>query len=710
MDLKPLTVEFVPVHQTPSERAIYYFLESLLSRIALSSKAIAQSGQVAEVKQAKASRRHCLRLLRDACNAVVLLNGGMGVPSQLPALSNMLIVEARKSTRPYMPDDPDAATDPRSMSCDEAILHLAQVQHAVRTSGDEVACLALGLGQGMAKRSHASDSAEAKYAEATEKLQKAKYELLSAKSERAKTRWIKAVEMVTMGQAPTSLKLKFKATWTWRSLLCYLRYENASPRLKPHALSRGWRPSPKLVANWHNIHPEFCWARPNTLKLENIPQYISIENINDTICSALVQLGLYKSLKDASQNIRFIVIKKQNDSLFMDAWLQFDRKDDSSVILHKASSAHGIVIPHTDHDPIMLEMIESLSALRDKAQSTCMTYPTEINNANLEKASKALKLAQLGLRIVHTSKKHESVKGTIGISPACGPYRTVVPRWYETMNERSRDKISDCTSTIYTCLATIQQEQTTIERLSHVLEKGSTDATESIRATSTFEKLNALANGNQRDTHCCICLDYLGSNCNDHPQTTATIAMIDCGHLYCRQCLANCRRICPTCRRPFDFATNVSFIDVTKTSDRNQSSLQWNDKEKRELRDAYLMLQKNESVMDPTLWGRLYDAIGAPEDSFLDERVPALPRNLLGHIRQCIKGCTPDIPILCPPSTYPYMLDGNEPVVSSKIKALLNDLPREERSVVFSTSSATIKVRYSNDFKIYIYIYIYIYG
>jgi hypothetical protein len=343
----------------------------------------------------------------------------------------------------------------------------------------------------------------------------------------------------------------------------------------------------------------------------------------------------------------------------------------------------------------MLKVIESLSALRDKAHSTCMTYPTEINNFNQEKATKALKLAQLGLRIVHTNKRHENVKGTIRVSPACGPYRTVVPRWYETMNERLRDKISDCTDKVYTLLETIRVEQSTIDRLSNILEKESTDAAESIRATSTFEKLNALANGNQRETHCCICLDYLGSNCNDCPETSATIAMIDCGHLYCRQCLAGCRSVCPTCRRPFNFATDVSYIDLTKTSERNELDLHWKEKEKQELRDAYQMLHNNEGVMEPTLWGRLYDALGVPDDSVLDIRVPALPRHFLGHVRQCIKGSYPEIPVLCPPNTYPDMLRGSEPLLSSKIKALLNDLPREERSVVFSTSTATITVSYS---------------
>ena len=692
MDLKPLTVEFVPVQQTRSERAIYYFLESVLARVALSSNVILKTGRQAELNKAKASRRLCFRLLRDACNAVVLLNGGMGVQSQLPALNNVLIAEARRNARSFVVNGTNEMTSqPQVFSCDEAILHLAQVQHAVRTGADEVACLALGLGQGIAKRSHASESADAKYNEANERIQKAKLELLAVKSERAKAQWIKALEMVTMGQVRTSKTLKFKSTWAWRSLLCHVRYENGSHQQMPHALSRGWRPSPHLVSNWHTLHPEFHWAHPNALKLENIPQFLSALDLIDTICNVLIQLGLYKSLEVATRSVRLFAVEKRNEISFWDAWLQFERNDDCNVVLHKATSSHGIVIPNTNQTPMMVEVIASCTESCDKAHSSCVAYPTEANHVNQDKAAKALKLAQLGLRIA----RHGTATGTIKVSPAFGSYRTVVPRLYETMYRLLSDKIGDCTEKISSLLATIRAEQITIERLGNILEKGAMEANESIRATSAFEKLQALASGNQHETHCCICLDYLGSNCHDCLETSATIAMIDCGHFYCRQCLASCRSVCPTCRRPFNFSNDVSYIDLTKTSDRDEAALEMKENEKAQLREAYHMLQEHEGVMDPSLWDTLYHAISAPDNSFLDVRVPALPRHFLGHVRDCIKGCHPELPMLCPANSRPYKLDGSEPVLSSKMKALLNDIPREERSVVFSTSSATIKVRHS---------------
>ena len=65
LGLPPLTVAFVPVQQTDSERALYCFLESAVSRELRSKEH--QAGTNKTYK----SRRLCLRLLRDVCNSSV---------------------------------------------------------------------------------------------------------------------------------------------------------------------------------------------------------------------------------------------------------------------------------------------------------------------------------------------------------------------------------------------------------------------------------------------------------------------------------------------------------------------------------------------------------------------------------------------------------------------------------------------------------------
>lgn len=64
LGLPPLTVEFVPIHQNDSERALYCFLESIVSRETSSDDARTNA-------TVKSNRRLCLRLLRDVCNSAV---------------------------------------------------------------------------------------------------------------------------------------------------------------------------------------------------------------------------------------------------------------------------------------------------------------------------------------------------------------------------------------------------------------------------------------------------------------------------------------------------------------------------------------------------------------------------------------------------------------------------------------------------------------
>jgi len=62
--LQPLTIEFVPVTQTISERALYYFMEWVVS-----TEMRAATGTT--TANAKISRSQCLRLLRDLCTSPV---------------------------------------------------------------------------------------------------------------------------------------------------------------------------------------------------------------------------------------------------------------------------------------------------------------------------------------------------------------------------------------------------------------------------------------------------------------------------------------------------------------------------------------------------------------------------------------------------------------------------------------------------------------
>jgi SNF2-related domain len=689
LDLKPLSVEYVPIQQTKSERAIYYFLESIHARVVRSAKSMQSTNvtkTISEVEKSKASRKLCFRLVREACNSVVLLNGGVGATSQLKILNNLLITDARKAAQNNV-DNTNETNQPQVISCDEAIVHLAQVQHATRTyNGKEgVALLSLGFGRGLSKRSHATDSVDAKLSQSIEILKKAKLDYAMAVSQQAKARWLLALECITMGQLReeyTNVALKFRTLWTWRSI----------PDWRSHHMMRGWRPSLPLLSNWHETHPEFYWSHPNALTMQRIPKYISLVELTNCLGNVLLEERMYKNLEAATSGIRVIILMNDDKKSEWYAGLQFQTKDDLNVILHKTSTSYGIVVTNTAENQQMRDVVACCKALYEESHANYLIHPTEMNHGYQKMAFKELKLAKHGLRIVHANKFHDDILGTIRLSQACGAYRSCMPSTFREMYQSSQRMIAECRETIYSSRDIIRREEPTINQLQKIKKKELTGIDEPIPAMSTFEKLNALACGKQKETQCCICLDYLGSNDDDDPANlnTATVSMIDCGHLYCRKCLESCRRVCPTCRRQFKYETDVSYIDITKSSNRDETLTTISEVKNQVLLDAYRMLEGGEGTLEPIMWDRLYHAIGVPNASYLDARVSALPRHFIGHLRECIKG----LPLMCHHTSFPNMLDVEELWMSTKVKTLLQDIPRDERSVVFSSSNATIKVNF----------------
>jgi len=100
-------------------------------------------------------------------------------------------------------------------------------------------------------------------------------------------------------------------------------------------------------------------------------------------------------------------------------------------------------------------------------------------------------------------------------------------------------------------------------------------------------------------------------------------------------------------------------------------------------------VEESSGCLSPDLWFELYLAIDQPAgtNNSLDGRVSALPRHFLAHLRAAVA----DLPILCCAKTSPRVLNVHKNCISSKVKYLLQNLSRNERSVVFSSSKATIQ-------------------
>ena len=138
MEQKKLTVEFVPVSQEPSERALYFWMEHIVSE---------ELKQKFDGSKDLKSRDLCLRMLRELCFTPCLLNGGMGVSSQLKTLNTLMVRANRRAhsgalhTGNQMSADNDDRPRKRRetiriMSCDEALRFLTQVRSEANV-GDE---------------------------------------------------------------------------------------------------------------------------------------------------------------------------------------------------------------------------------------------------------------------------------------------------------------------------------------------------------------------------------------------------------------------------------------------------------------------------------------------------------------------------------------------------------------------------------------------
>jgi hypothetical protein len=163
--------------------------------------------------------------------------------------------------------------------------------------------------------------------------------------------------------------------------------------------------------------------------------------------------------------------------------------------------------------------------------------------------------------------------------------------------------------------------------------------------------------------------------------------MTHCSHFFCIDCLeqhvqtkfgASGKVACPNCRRPFCPSSEVIHIDHAK--DDSEEQLEMRNKAKGKVREASDMLESSNGVIDGDLWHSLFLSIDIPVG--VSRRAhpvhTAIPRDVLAHLRAAT-----GMDLDCPRSAIPQRTEHG---LSSKVQALLRDLPSGEHSVVFSTS------------------------
>ena len=244
---------------------------------------------------------HCSASVSDDIYQV-LINGGLGVSSQLQKINQLMIKSNRRLESEYLTaerlhshsdESPKINGDIRVVACDEALRFLTQVQHSATVKEDFVSDLTVGGGRGISQRNRAVDSAEDRFRTAREDVDGAVRETAELRRKRAKAHWHLALEHVTTGilwkhPAASAISPEILRLWKWRYVTIRSRPSGIGGRQKlPQLLVRGWRPSLNFLRkDLYASRPEFNWAHPFALRLEEIPKEVTPAELKEAVHEA----------------------------------------------------------------------------------------------------------------------------------------------------------------------------------------------------------------------------------------------------------------------------------------------------------------------------------------------------------------------------------------------------------------------------------------
>lgn len=741
LGLKPLTIVYEPVSQDPSERAVYCFLEYLVHAL------------LDDDQEDATKHRSLLRLLREAGISPVLLNGGFGCSSQL-GIINRMMVELNRKELTDMQVAPSKKSNDRALSCGEAIRFLSQVIEGARVDSDFVSDLTIGGGGGVTRRDRAVDSAELQLAEAKETLARAEREINTHRSKRAKANWHRMLELITTGRlssaAMESVSPKFRSLWRWR------RATAAVPgwgngRGLPELLTRGWRPclskfctesgvrakqrwqwaldkilagclldtdvsyspswpsrrkqihfkwrlrnvfgslfpsgsacfpvpqikkkmSPQHALKWlHSRLPHFSWTHPHGLLMSGIPVQVSPDEIHASVVAVL---------ESNLDSVRLVPLQAYEDASAWNTYVHFTAKEDLDKVNAVCRRADGLEIKTSAKLAWVEDEIKSAEEAYKLAEAGFKIYPCTANQTKLKVAKKAFYMASLGLRCV---VKEDGRAGHIHCSPGHPLLRDLPPRSCNTLFTRLDGDIGESSGRIAHHMVIKQGVVQTITRLEGVMERGQDAALE---ALSAFETLQLMQNGEIEKTTCPICLGPLGEGSED-----GIVSLTSCGHLSCCGCLNQYLTAkaaagygsppCISCRKPVRRG-EIQKVDPNSTADSDLFE-ERRQQAKTMVQQAADALEKSNGQLESHMWEALYLAIEPPEGAHRCAHAvhTAIPSVFLGHL-----GCATALSRDC----GPYATVDQPRLLSSKIRALLADLPKSERSVVFTSSKQGVKL------------------
>ncbi|GKZ00609.1 hypothetical protein MPSEU_001013100 [Mayamaea pseudoterrestris] len=740
LGLPPLSVIYEPIPQDPSERAVYCYLESIVH---------ASLGN--DENCATNLHRSLLRLLREACMTCVMLSGGLGCPSQLAFINRLVVELIRKNLASQHTSAITPSSINTAISCDDAIRYLSQVADTARVGSGFVTEMTLGTGGGASRRDRAVDSVELQLEESQKTLVEADRSLVLHRAKRARANWQRLLELITTGHLTSDLtktsSATFRCVWKWRFALSHHLQGDASNQSLPELLTRGWRPGVRFYSNktstrvqcrWQwalarvlggylrlertetlststrKIHatwkwrflftkvsrnklilprhekkfvselalkwlngksPSFSWAHPHCLLLSEIPPQVDDKNLYTSFASALSS-----TCGKVGSCLRIIRLGDAKTCSVWSAYVQFERKAHYDSVGRMLKRAGGIKVDVSHPVPNIENQLAAASASLQMAKAELEVYACATNQGKVKKAEKALRFAELGLRMFAKDKNQPQ---HITCAPSIHSLRDSEPKHTSSLLSRLDASIDKLARAISIAAADKLKAERQSIHFKRIIENGQASA---ISATSAFDSLQHLRNGNADRTQCPVCISPLGQEeCSE-----GLVSVTPCGHLFCRGCLgsyfanhyANAPP-CIACRKPLQIH-EIRTVDPSASSDSdNMETRRLSAKDK--IRQAAVILEQSNGLLPPDLWEALYLAIDQPLDAQRSAHSihTAIPGLFLAHLRNATSMAR-DV------DSHTNSTDATH--LSSKIRALLADIPKDERSVVFTCSKYGVKL------------------
>jgi hypothetical protein len=659
--LRPLTVKFQPVPQDVSERAIYCFLEHLMHTILMGNST--QQLSTRQCEKARAEKRSFLRVMREGCASVHLLNGGLGCPSQIPIIDRWMQAYNRKFIEKQMSL---VSGKEEQFTCDEAIRFISQADDEVNHQNDFVSNLRMGNGGGVASRNRATADKK------KEKIEDMWYRITLKKSaafinqrKQSKLWWHKALEAVTTGGLPdedyASVSIFHASLWKAR-------------RNTPYG--HGWRPKiPHEEEEYLEvIHKRMGlqWATPSALCVSNIPNAVTKNEITAALLKCVESELKKRKTRDIEGIIQVISSGPSTTGTCWKALVLLENSHLVDIVEENFKGKFGIRIKTEAQLPHVEDRAARAKERFELAETMAIIHPTEKNQA---KKVQTLRHYEVAKRLRAFGEYKE---GHILVTRAHQGFR---------LKEFHRHSlIQSLSSTIANFDQSIRAIHDEIDALKAEMDSLQTKITneysEKIHGLTSVEALQALQNGRSEETACPVCQESLGDN-------GGLIAATQCGHLSCSRCMEDWKKekndqklTCMECRKPIN---RIITINPRKKEDEKVVVERKRNARRLVKKAAKLLKEKENGALDPRLWHALYETMELPDnaDETRDRRFPAIPGDVLGHVR-----IASNLPVHSEPKATNSL---ESPSFSSKVRALLKDLPRNELSVVFTSSKTFLK-------------------